>query len=171
MADGLIIVAPDSTGKQLQTYSNTVSSQTVHSQAVTLVDANGLPLSTIASHTNVMKTGSLVTTAVTADQVILTYTVTSGKTFWLTYLSINVRLTTFATTATNFGNASLENPSGTKILTHMNSGSGITASSPYSFPDYAHPIAAGTVIRVVCTPSATTSFTWQVAFGGYERNT
>lgn len=37
--------------------------------------------------------------------------------------------------------------------------------------EFAEPIAiaAGTVIRVVVTPGATTSYTWKANFGGYER--
>jgi hypothetical protein len=31
------------------------------------------------------------------------------------------------------------------------------------------PVAAGTMIRLVCTPAATTSFTWQGSFWGYEK--
>lgn len=118
--------------------------------------------------TNVMRTGALVTTAVTADQVVLTYTVTAGKTFYMTYLKIDCRLTTFATTATNFGNASLESPAATKLITQLTSGAGITANDQYSFSEPI-PIAAGVVVRVVCTPSAVTSFTWQASFGGYEK--
>jgi hypothetical protein len=127
---------------------------------------------TIGSSTGktvVMKTGNLVTTATTADQVILTYTVTSGKTFYLEYVDVTARLTTYATTATNFGNASLESPSGTKLATALIANAGTV------FPPYALrfsepiPIASGTVIRVVCTPAATTSFTWQANFGGWEK--
>jgi hypothetical protein len=134
--------------------------------------ASALPviasLGTSAGKTNVMRTGTLVTTAVTADQVIATYTVTAGKTFYLMYLQVSARLTTFATTATNFGNASLESPAGTKLVTLLNSGAGITQGPPMDFIEPV-PVAAGTVIRVVCTPGATTSFTWVVNFGGYEK--
>lgn len=35
--NGVIVVPPDSTGKNLQTFSNTVSAQTVHAEAVVLV--------------------------------------------------------------------------------------------------------------------------------------
>jgi hypothetical protein len=119
--------------------------------------------------TNVMRTGTLVTTAVTADQVILTYTVTAAKTFYMTYFNVTARLTTFAATATNFGTASIESPASTKLLTEMvaHAGTpqvknGVTFTEPV-------PIAAGTVIRVVCTPSATTSFTWIANLGGYEK--
>jgi hypothetical protein len=118
--------------------------------------------------TVVMKTGNLVTTATTADQVILTYTVTSGKTFYLQYLSIDARLTTYATTATWFGAASLQSPSGTKLITDDLSGSGAVTMPPYTF-DEPVPIASGVVINVVCTPGATTSYTWKANFGGYEK--
>jgi hypothetical protein len=119
--------------------------------------------------TNIGKTGSLVTTATTADQVILTYTVTAGKTFYMTYFDACARLTTFATTATHFGTVSLETPSGTKLYTCMVSGAGISAPSPGVFFSEPVPISAGTVIRLVCTPSAVTSYTWQANFGGYEK--
>jgi hypothetical protein len=122
-----------------------------------------------AGKTNVLKTGNLVTTAVTADQVILTYTVTAGKTFYLQYLLMMARLTTFAATATLFGAASLENPSGTKVATLDIAGpQGITA--PPIVLEFAEPIpiAAASVIRIVCTPSAVTSFTWKACFGGFE---
>jgi hypothetical protein len=125
-------------------------------------------LGSIAGKTSVMKVGSLVTTAVTADQVVLTYTVTEGKTFYLTYFHLLVRLTTYAGTVTNFGNMSLENPSGTKIFTFPSFGSGAAAIVPFSFTEPV-PIPSGTVIRVVCTPAAVTSFTWFANFGGYEK--
>jgi uncharacterized membrane protein YoaK (UPF0700 family) len=119
--------------------------------------------------TNVCKTGNLVTTTVTADQVILTYTVTSGKTFYLMGYNVTARLTTYAATATNFGVSSLENPSGTKLNTCMIANAGVI-NPPYDeFFSEPMPIAAGTVIRIVCTPSSTTSYTWQGNLFGYEK--
>ncbi len=47
MADSFIQVAPDSTGKQLQTYLNTISAQPVHAEAVVLVDSSGNPITTL----------------------------------------------------------------------------------------------------------------------------
>ncbi len=47
MADSFIQVAPDSTGKQLQTYLNTISAQPVHAEAVVLVDSSGAPITTL----------------------------------------------------------------------------------------------------------------------------
>ncbi len=120
--------------------------------------------------TNIMKTGSLTTTATTADQVVLTYTVTSGKTFYLEYFEIEARITTLSGTASILGTASLENPSGTKG--HTSTFTNQTTSEvkriviPLAEPI---PIAAGTVIRVVCTPAAATSMLWIGNFGGYEK--
>jgi hypothetical protein len=229
MADAYVQVAIDGSGKKVQTFENTVSTQVVESQGVVLVDsANGTPIAVKAASTaavatdkplvvaihpssplgagtnnigdvdvltlpvltglsaasstphanvslgnslgkvNVLKTGSLVSTAVTADQVILTYTVTAGKTFYLEYLDFWCRLTTFAATATNFGPVSLENPSGTKLYTMDVAHAGANAPFQMMFTEPI-PIAAGTVIRLVCTPSAVTSFTWRGNFGGYEK--
>jgi hypothetical protein len=126
-------------------------------------------IGTSAGKALVMKTGSLVTTAVTADQVVVTYTVTAGKTFYLEYINITARLTTYATTATLFGASSLESPAGTKLMTQMIANAGVITppfDEKFSEP---LPIAAGTVIRVVCTPAAVTSFTWQANLGGYEK--
>lgn len=117
---------------------------------------------------NVMKTGSLASSAATADQVILTYMVTSGKTFYMEFLEFAGRLTTFATTATLLGTISLESPAGTKLYTTdlVTAGNQNNVLIPFSEPIA---IAAGTVVRVVCTPSAVTAFTWKANFGGYEK--
>jgi hypothetical protein len=126
-------------------------------------------IGTSAGKALVMKTGALVTTAVTADQVVLTYTVTAGKTFYLEYVDITARLTTYAVTATLFGTASLESPAATKLVTTSVANAGVIVppySEKFSEP---LPIAAGTVIRIVCTPAAVTSFTWQANIGGYEK--
>ncbi len=42
MSAAFVQVAPDSTGKLVQTFENTISAQTVEAQAVVQVDANGL---------------------------------------------------------------------------------------------------------------------------------
>lgn len=124
-------------------------------------------LGTVDSKTNVMKTGALVTTATTADQVVLIYTVTGGKTFFVQYMDLYVRLTTPGGGNFFFGNMSIESPAGTKLYT-------ADMISPSSGPirlTFAEPlpIAASTVIRVVCTPGATTSYTWRANVAGFER--
>ena len=118
--------------------------------------------------TNVLKTGSVVTTATTADQVVLTYTVTAGKTFYLEYFTCDCRLTAIAATATMFGTFSLETPSGTKVFTAFCVGAGASVTPRVELSEPI-PIPASTVIRVVCTPGAVTSYTWQANFGGYEK--
>lgn len=125
-------------------------------------------LGNVQGKTNVLKTGTLVSTATTADQVLVTYTVTAGKTLYLSYFDYTARLTTYAATATNFGNCSLESPAGTKLHTSMvtNAGNSVLISERVAEPV---PILTGVVVRLVCTPSAATSFTWIGNFGGYER--
>lgn len=125
-------------------------------------------LGTSQGKTVVMKTGSLASVAVTADQVVITYTVTAGKTFYLQYEDVEARLTTFAATATNFGNCSLESPAGTKLYTQIYAGAGVSSQNILRVSEPI-PIPAGQVIRIVCTPSAATAFTFVGNFGGYER--
>lgn len=123
-----------------------------------------------AGGTNVLKTGTITTTAVTADQVVLTYTVTALKTFYLTYIVMYGRLTVLAATATILGAISLETPSGTKVLTldDVNPTTSELEFNPIVLP-IPIPIAAGVVVRVVVTPAAATSMLWRANFGGYEK--
>ena len=118
--------------------------------------------------TNVLVTGTLASSATTGDQVILTYTVTAGKTLFLEFLDFSARLTTYAATATLFGTLSLETPAGTKLYTMDVFHAGTLDGKVITFPEPV-PVAAGTVVRVVCTPAAATAFTWRANFGGYEK--
>jgi len=121
--------------------------------------------------TTVLKTGNLVTTAVTVDQVVLTYTVTAGKTFFLEYLDMSGAQTAPAGgTSVALGTISTETPSGTKVISKRFIGGGATPIADWS-ASFAEPlpIVAGTVIRVVVTPASATSMTWFANFGGYER--
>jgi hypothetical protein len=117
--------------------------------------------------TAVMQTNSLVTTAVTADQVIKAYTVTAGKTFYLQYIDFFVRLTTFAATATYFGTVYLQQQGASNLYISPMAGTGVAvAHLELTEP---MPFAAGTVLRALTTPSAVTSMTWNANFGGYEK--
>lgn len=120
--------------------------------------------------TFVMKAGSLSTTATTADQVVLTYTVSANKTFYLQQAYLFGRLDASIATATINGDISLEIVSGTKVFTTSIIGSGNAAFQPerllYLEPI---PIAAGTVVRIVCTPSSATARTWYGSLVGYEK--
>jgi hypothetical protein len=156
-------------GGSLPTGANTIGNVGINvASAASSSPIGSVSIGSSLGKTLVMKTGSLISTLVTADQVILTYTVTAGKTFYLQYFDIVARLTAYAATATNFGTASLENPSGTKLYTAIiaNAGAILPVGQTLTEPI---PIAAGTVIRIVCTPSAITSMTWQGNLGGYEK--
>ncbi len=149
------IAIVDASGNQRVSVSNFPATQPV------TIDVSG--------RTSVLKTGTLVTTAVTADQVVLTYTVTSGKTLWLEYYGYDVRLTVLSATASILGTVSLEFPSGTKTFTstETNPTTSQTGMRILTFSTPV-PVTSGTVIRVVCTPAAVTSMTWVANFGGYE---
>lgn len=140
----------------------------VNTAAVTQAAGSAISIGTSSGKTLVLKTGSLATSATTADQVVLTYTVTAGKTLYLTGYSLQARLTTFAATATLFGQAYLETPSGTKGQTFDLSGPGTCLIDTVTFAEPL-PIAAGQVVRIVCTPAATTGMTWKANLSGYER--
>lgn len=135
---------------------------------VTLSTDSSVSLGTSQGKTVVLKTGTLASSATTPDQVVLTYTITTGKTFYLCSLDCLVRLTTFAATATLFGTISLENPSGTKLWTMDMVGTGVTNQYILQLIEPV-PMSSATVVRVVCTPAAATAFTWRANFAGYEK--
>jgi hypothetical protein len=112
-------------------------------------------------------TNTITSTATTADQVIVTYTVTAGKTLYLQAFKAMVMLTTYAATATNFGTFSLQIGGVTKY-TVLNAHAGIVNPQGESFAEPL-PIAAGVVVRIVCTPAAATSFLWRGNLIGYEK--
>jgi hypothetical protein len=126
-------------------------------------------LSSTVNKSAVQKTGTITTTATTADQVILTYTVTAAKTFYLQYFDIHAHLTALPgnNNPVLMGTASVETPAGTKVYTKdfiHNQYDPVVLSIGEAIP-----ISAGTVIRVVCTPSAVSSTLWRANFGGYEK--
>jgi hypothetical protein len=120
--------------------------------------------------TVVMKTGTLTTLSITVDQVILTYTVTAGKTFYMEYLETNVGLNPMSSTGTDMGAISLESPGGTKLYTRrtVNANTDAIDADQATFSEPI-PFASGTVVRVVCTPLATRGISWVANFGGFER--
>lgn len=147
-------ISVDSTGKlNINSISSTVNAS----------------LGNTTGKTNVLTTGSVVTTTTTANQVVLTYTVTALKTFYLEYVTFQAYRTTLPGNVNPLllGTISLETPSGTKVITfdlfHM-----MINPNVVQFTEPI-PIAAGVVVRVVVTPSAVTSTTWRANFGGYEK--
>lgn len=111
--------------------------------------------------------GVLVTTAVTADQVIATVTVTTGKTFYIVGFDVTVYTTTVAATILNYGAVSLELPSGTKVWTQQMIGPGVDRIQVVVNESLFGTTAQ--VVRLVVTPAATTSFTWRGSIVGIEK--
>jgi hypothetical protein len=149
---------PVSVAATLVTKPDTVANQTSPQVAT---------LGNTAGKTNVLKTGTLASSATTADQVVLTYTVTAGKTLFLQTWDVSMGLTTPGTTAIG-GSCSLESPAGTKLDTNVFRSVG---HQTYISQNYAEPVGipSGTVVRFVCTPSAVTATTWAASLAGYER--
>lgn len=140
-------------------------------QPVVQAAGSSVSIGSATGKTNVLKTGNLTTTAVTANQVVLTYTVTAGKTLYLEYIDIAARLTAPSATASVLGTliiqiggvtvytASFVNP------TTSDAGSQavrISVGEPI-------PIAAAVVVSFLTTPAAVTSMLWSANFVGYEK--
>jgi len=98
MASGIVQVAPDSTGKKVQTFENTVGANLVEAQAVVPVDSAGNALPTVAA---------LVVSAISAANTTVTATLPAtgaGLFHYLTSIEItrlNPTITAIAAAATN----------------------------------------------------------------------
>ncbi len=95
MADSYIQVAPDGTGKLMQTYLNTISANAVHAEAVCLVDSSGNPITTlnvnVGSSINANFTGTVNVSQSNAS--LLNATVSQGGTWNITAITGNVAVT------------------------------------------------------------------------------
>jgi hypothetical protein len=69
MSDFYVQVATDGSGKKIQTYENTVNSQTVEAQAIVLVDSTGSPLSTTSSKLDISLAASAIGLSVFSNEV------------------------------------------------------------------------------------------------------
>lgn len=137
---------------------------------VTVSSDTQLSLGTNTGKTNIFNSSALVTAATTQNITIKTYTVTSGKTFYLQWLSLESRPTVISATASILGIASLESPAGTTIASHTfaNPTTSDVERIYYSFSEPI-PIPSGQIIKAVAAPAAATSTTWYGNFGGYEK--
>lgn len=137
----------------------------------TLVSGGSVSLGTATGKTAVLKTGQLTTTTITANQTVLTYTVTAGKTFYLEYVSFSGRLTAVSATASILGTAIIQVAGVTAYTeTFVNPTTSDSGSQRvvlmFTEPI---PISSATIISVLTTPAATTSMLWTANFGGYEK--
>lgn len=117
----------------------------------------------------VMKSAQLTTTAVTANQIVLTYIVTALKTLFLQYIDLQARLTAASATASVLGTITVT-VAGVVVYTaeFCNPTSGATETHSLAFSEPI-PLAAGVVISVLVTPAAATSMRWTGNFGGFEK--
>lgn len=107
--------------------------------------------------------GLLVTTATTANQVVLTYTPPLGTSFLIQSIFLEVYLTVVSTTELKLGVISVE-WGGTQIFgpyTAINP----TSAAPFGFSvplGKGYPIIGdgSTALTVECTPATVTSTTW-----------
>jgi hypothetical protein len=124
-------------------------------------------LGNTAGKTVVMKAGNIQTTATTSNQVILTYTVTAAKTFYLQYFDCTAETNAAAATASQFGTCSLS-INGTIVYTSYQKGSGESNTATVYLAEPI-PVAAGQIILWETTPAAATAYNWYTNFGGYEK--
>jgi hypothetical protein len=130
---------------------------------------SAVSLSDNVGKTNMFKTGQLTSTAVTANQVIATDTVTAGKTLFLQLVDIQARLTVPAATASVLGTVSLR-VGGTAVYTAEFVNPTTSDVRPISLVmSEPIPIAAGVVVDVVVTPAAVTSMRWTANLIGFEK--
>ncbi len=105
MADSFIQVAPDSTGKMMQTYLNTIGSNAVHAEAVSLVDSSGNPITNlnvnVGSSINANFTGTV--NVAQSNAALLNATVSQGGTWNIGTLASITNPVTVAGTVTATG--------------------------------------------------------------------
>lgn len=176
LQDGTVLTqlaAIDASGNVQTKVNNFPATQNVSvtSDTPLTTGAGSVSLGTSTGKSAVLKTGQLTTTAVTANQVVLTYTVTAGKTLYLEYIDIQSRLTVVSATASVLGTVIIQIGGVTVYTaTFVNPTTSDQGSQAVRIPiTEPIPIAAGTVVAFLTTPAATTSMLWTANFGGYEK--
>lgn len=119
---------------------------------------------------SVLKTGSKETSDTDANQVVFSYTVTSGKTLYLQYFSLQARRLNTSATASILGEASIELPSGTKVFTQTMTHPSDSITQIPAVVSFSEPVQvpSGTVIRIVASPATANNVLWIGNIGGYE---
>lgn len=122
-----------------------------------------------AGKTEIHKTFT-ATTAATGLSILGTYTVTAGKTLYITHMDFSARLNAISATAANLGNIAVATPAGTGVssMTFVNP----TTSAPNIYTrDFSEPwaIPSATVIMSSVSAGVATSTAWIWNFDGYEK--
>lgn len=126
-------------------------------------------LGSTAGKTEIHKTFFKNTTAASVS-VLGTYTVTTGKTLYITHLDITGTLVAVSATGVKMGDVTIGTPVNTTIssMTFYNP----TTAAPQTWSkDFAEPMAipSAAVFMSSVTPSAATATNWIFNFDGYEK--
>ena len=162
MSASSVQIAPDSTGKKIQTFENTVGGQVVEAQAVVLADSSGAEKTTLA--TTVVDGGN-VTLGAQADAAASTDT----GTFSLVAF-IKRSLQNWTTLLAKTWPTKESQPSSSAVTSVANSTSNVTLlssnASRRSATVFNDDTAANLYVKLGATAS-TSSFTIKMAPGGY----
>lgn len=113
---------------------------------------------------------SSVATASTAYAEPLSYTTTTGKTFYITQAVIEGRLNTASATVSLMGTCSLQIPRGTTVakfsMVNPSHGAAERIIMTPAEPFFA---TSGQITVLSCTPANATSTNWQGDLTGYEK--
>lgn len=147
---------------------NAITSTSLFTGSVRALDVSIKEFPTADPANTVAVWGEITTTATTADQIITSYTVPAGKTFYLASFFIS-RITDNSIGAIPASLVVFTAPSTTSIkrklgLRSTSSGNVIWESI---FPTAIQIANAGDVIRIRVTPTGTTSTLWGASLTGY----
>ncbi len=150
MADSFIQVAPDSTGKMMQTYLNTISGNPVHAEAVSLVDTSGNPITTLNVNIGTSTLNASVSGTVNAIQSGDWTVKSANASNFLT--SVSGTVTAQQSNASNF----LATISGTVTAVQSNASNQLVTASQGGTWNI------GTVATITNPVAATQSGTWNI---------
>ena len=113
-------------------------------------------------------TGTITTTATTADQVILSYTVPTGKTFWIVGYTLNNGETAIRANPYKIGrNTVTTEPAGPGVVDGVIFRMGNMPASSFRDEDFSgnprRMAIAGDVVKMTVTPSGVTSTVWRAS--------
>lgn len=138
-------------------------------RAAAITTFGSVSLGSTSGKTEVHKTFTK-NTAAAGLSVLGTYTVTAGKTLYVTHMDFTARTAAVSASAANLGNVQLVTPSGTAVssMTFVNA----TTSQPTIWTrDFPEPwaVPSATVFMSSVSAAVATSTDWIWNFDGYEK--
>jgi hypothetical protein len=119
----------------------------------------------VNNKTPIMINGVLTSSTTATEQLVCSYTVPAGMTFYLQYVDMSVLFGAPTLTPTLHGYSLLESPAGTTLY-HMYSDNQTMNPVGREFSEPI-PFSSGSVIRITANPYTTTLRYWVGNFGGY----